>query len=83
MSQANVSYKDVLSQLSSLDKVIVRKEFALVFASQMKTSKYMYPFCNKMTSHTTEEKIQLRIVELILDRLSLSQTLIIEPSSND
>lgn len=60
MSQANVSYKDVLSQLSSLDKVIVRKEFALVFASQMKTSKYMYPFCNKMTSHTTEEKIQLR-----------------------
>ena len=60
MSQANVSYKDVLSQLSSLDKVIVRKEFALVFASQMKTSKYMYPFCNKMTSHTTEEKIPLR-----------------------
>ena len=44
MSQTNVSYKDVLSQLSSLDKVIVRKEFALVFTSQMKTSKYMYPF---------------------------------------
>lgn len=44
MSQANVSYKDVLSQLSSLDKVIVRKEFALVFASQTKTSKYVYPF---------------------------------------